>query len=121
MKQTFKSVLGFGLALMLLSSCSTTPAETVPPVRITTTPVERPAPILPTVDAISMRPVQWIVITRDTVDAVFERLEATGEPIALFALTDEGYENLSLNISDIRQLVQQQRAVIIAYENYVNN
>jgi hypothetical protein len=106
---------------MLLSSCSSTPADTVPPLQVTTTPVARPAPILPTVDVISTRPVQWIVITRDTADAVFERLEATGEPIALFALTDEGYENLSLNISDIRQLVQQQRAVIIAYENYVNN
>jgi len=33
-------------------------------------------------------------------------------------LTGEGYENLGLNFSDIRALVQQQQAIIVAYENY---
>jgi hypothetical protein len=39
----------------------------------------------------------------------------------MFVLTGEGYENLGLNISDIRALVQQQQAIIIAYENYYKN
>jgi len=36
----------------------------------------------------------------------------------MFVLTGDGYSNLGLNISDIRALVQQQQAIIIAYENY---
>lgn len=36
----------------------------------------------------------------------------------MFVLTGEGYENLGLNFSDIRALVQQQQQIIIAYENY---
>jgi hypothetical protein len=36
----------------------------------------------------------------------------------LYALTGEGYGNLSLNFSDIRALVQQQQAIIAAYEGY---
>jgi hypothetical protein len=36
----------------------------------------------------------------------------------MFVLTGEGYENLGLNFSDIRALVQQQQAIIVAYENY---
>jgi len=47
-----------------------------------------------------------------------EQLRVTGQPLALFALTGEGYENLGLNFSDIRAMVQQQQAIIIAYENY---
>ena len=39
-------------------------------------------------------------------------------PLAMFVLTGDGYSNLGLNISDIRALVQQQQAIIIAYENY---
>jgi hypothetical protein len=47
-----------------------------------------------------------------------EQFRATGQPLALFALTGEGYENLGLNFSDIRAMVQQQQAIIVAYENY---
>ena len=111
------NVLGFGLVLMLLSSCG---IPNINPIQITSAPVERPPLVLPPVDTLSMRPVEWTIVTRDNVDEVFAQLEASGQNLALFALTDEGYENLGLNFSDIRQLVQQQRAIIVAYENYVN-
>ena len=45
-------------------------------------------------------------------------LTANGQPLALFVLTGEGYENLGLNFGDIRALVQQQQRIIVAYENY---
>lgn len=45
-------------------------------------------------------------------------LTANGQPLALFVLTGDGYENLGLNFSDIRALVQQQQKIIVAYENY---
>lgn len=111
------NVLGFGLAILVLSSCG----ETRPtPIQISSAPVARPPLTLPQTDTLTMRPVNWIVVNKDNVDKVFARLEASGQSVALFALTDTGYENLGLNISDIRQLVQQQRAIIVAYENYVN-
>jgi hypothetical protein len=36
----------------------------------------------------------------------------------LFGLSAQGYTNLSLNLSDIRALVQQQQEIINAYVNY---
>lgn len=102
---------------MLLSSCG---IPNISPIQITSAPAERPPLVLPPVDTLTMRPVEWTVVTRDNVDQVFAQLEARGQNLALFALTDTGYENLGLNFSDIRQLVQQQRAIIVAYENYVN-
>lgn len=77
--------------------------------------------VLPEVDPVSVRPINWIVVTPENVDAVFAQLAQDGENLVLFALTDTGYENLSLNLSDIRQLIQQQRTVMVAYRNYINN
>ena len=65
-----------------------------------------------------MRRVEWIIINEENMEEKLEQLRATGQPLALFALTGEGYENLGLNFSDIRAMVQQQQAIIVAYENY---
>jgi hypothetical protein len=68
-----------------------------------------------------MRQVEWVIINEENLDAKIEQLTANGQPLAMFVLTGEGYENLGLNISDIRALVQQQQEIIVAYENYYKN
>ena len=110
-----KSVLGFGLVI-LLSRCSS--LQQVIPVEVSTKPVEKPELTLPRVDELRMREVNWIVINQDNVDQVFEDLKNRNIPVGVYALTGEQYENLGLNFSDIRALVQQQQAIIIAYEKY---
>ena len=65
-----------------------------------------------------MRKVEWIVINEANVDVVIEKLKKEGQAFALYALTGDGYGNLGLNFSDIRALVQQQQAIIAAYEGY---
>ena len=110
-----KSALGFGLALML-AGCSLTPP--VQQIEISSKPVEKPRLTLPPVDEVNLRPVEWVIITENNLEEKLEQLRATGQPIAIFGLTGEGYENLGLNFSDIRALVQQQKEIIIAYENY---
>ena len=67
---------------------------------------------------IRLREVEWTLITPDNVEDVLEQAEGSGRPVVFFALTDKGYENLGLNISDIRALIQQQKTIISAYENY---
>ena len=62
--------------------------------------------------------VEWIVLNESNVDAVIAKLNSEGKAFALYALTGEGYGNLGLNFSDIRALVQQQQAIIAAYEGY---
>lgn len=65
-----------------------------------------------------MRDVTWIIINEENLEQRIENLRVTGQPVALFVLTAEGYENLALNLSDIRALIQQQQEIIAAYENY---
>ena len=108
-----KSVLGFTI-LISLAACSTKPQV----IDISTAPVEKPTLELPPVDELNMRNVEWIVLNEDNVDTVIARLNAEGKAFALYALSGEGYGNLGLNFSDIRALVQQQQAIIAAYEGY---
>jgi hypothetical protein len=97
-----------------LSGCSTNP----PKVAIQVKPAVRVPLNLPSTDTINQREVKWIIVTPENVDDVFHKLTKNGVDGAVFGLTDTGYENLSLNIASIRKLVQQQQAIIIAYEEY---
>jgi hypothetical protein len=109
-----KSALGFGLVL-LLSGCLGNNPE---PIQISAKPLDKPQLNLPPVDELRLRTVDWIVINRENLEEKIAELETAGVPIGLYVLTGEGYENLGLNISDIRALIQQQQEIIVAYENY---
>ena len=109
-----KSVLGFGLVLLLAGCLGNSPQQ----IEVSAKPVDKPTLTLPPVDELSMRPIQWTIINENNLEEKIAELTAGGAPLAMFVLTGEGYENLGLNFSDIRALVQQQRAIIVAYENY---
>ena len=108
-----KSVLGFTM-IISLAACSTQPQQ----IEISTKPVDKPTLELPPVDELNMKKVEWIVLNEGNVQEVIKKLQSEGKAFALYALTGEGYSNLSLNFSDIRALVQQQQAIIAAYEGY---
>jgi len=107
------SVLGLSL---LLSGCSL--FQTTDQVEITTKPVNKPVLVVASPDELNLRNVEWIIITKDNYEEVFAEVTSSGRPLALFALTDKGYENLGLNISDIRAYIEQQQAMINAYKLY---
>jgi hypothetical protein len=109
------SVLACGLALLLISGCST-----VKPIQVTTKPIEKPILVLPSADLVNMREMKWIIVTEENAELVFEILRKTGRPVALFSLDGKGYENAALNLSDLRAFIQQQNAIIAAYQDYYN-
>ena len=109
------NVLVSGLAIILLSSCvagvKTLETYTIEkkrePLNLT-----MPAPL-------ELQDVDWIVITKDNAEEVFEKIknEKNGD-YALFALTDNGYEKLALNFADIRNKLAEQRQIILSYKEY---
>ena len=109
------SALGFLSLILLVSGCSTFQPDQI---EVSRTPVEKPELELPEADEVRLRNVEWTLITPKNVDDIIAESEKSGRPVVFFSLTDKGYENLSLNISDIRSLIQQQKTIISAYENY---
>jgi hypothetical protein len=112
-----KSVLGFGLVLAL-TACSGNPLQRI---EVSAKPIDRPDLVLPPVDELNLRPIEWIIINEENLDEKIAELTAGGAPLAMFVLTGDGYSNLGLNFSDIRALVQQQQQIILAYERYYRN
>jgi len=70
------------------------------------------------VDKIKLDDVSWVLITPNNAEKVWADLEKKNYDIVLFGLTDKGYENLSVNLAKIKQMVLQQKSVIAAYKNY---
>ena len=120
-RHSIKSVLGFGLATLLLinlSACSGTPISLL---EVSTKPIEKPELTLPPVDVVNMRKIDWIIITEKNFEEIVAKSKKDGIPVSFFSLSGDGYANLGLNFSDIRALVQQQQAIIAAYDKYYKN
>ena len=79
---------------------------------------QRPELVLPQTTQITTLSAKWIVVTDDNVEETFQNLREQGKNPVLFALTTENYENLGLNQAEFLRLIREQRAVIVAYENY---
>ena len=107
-KHSIASVLGFGLALLIISGCSSTPTK----IEVSAKPIEKPQLTLPNVDELSMKEVTWVIITEENYEKVFADLKKSGRPLAIFGVTDKGYAHLGENLSAIRALIQQQQTII---------
>jgi len=90
------------------------------PIQIRTKPVDKPELILPKADELIQRKIEWILVTPENHKESFAELKDKGRPLVFFGLTDQGYENISLNLSDIQMYVSQQHAIVDAYEKYYN-
>ena len=90
-------------------------------IEVSAKPIDKPELVLPDPEVLRMKEVQWVLITPDNFEEKVAEIEKTGRPVVFFALTDEGYENISMNFSSIRAFIQQQKAIIAAYENYYKN
>jgi len=102
------------LSSVFLVSCSTPMKE----ISITTIEEPRPQIVLPTVDQFNARMVEFIIVTPNNIEEIYKRLEDGDKQIALFALTPDGYQNISLNMADIIKLIEQQKSIIAAYKHY---
>lgn len=102
------------IATLFVAGCSSSVKE----LEITTKPIEKPTLALPEASTLNLQNVEWFVINEENVDTIWQRLSDDKKDIVLFGLTDDGYEQLSTNMSDIMALVQQQKAIIGAYREY---
>lgn len=103
------------LALLFLNACSTPKVEKI---EISSKPVSRPELVLPKADILITRDVNWKIVTSDNATSTFETIKKDNEAPVIFGLTTKNYENLSMNINDLRAYIQQQNAIINAYRTY---
>ena len=100
------------LCVFLLSGCSLWTKTVEIETTVKPTPIakaEKPKPV-------TMNDIKFKVVTKDNLDAFLEDLKNTQGEVVWFAITPRDYENLSLNINELRRYILQQKEVIIYYE-----
>jgi hypothetical protein len=82
--------------------------------------VDRAELIVPQSQPASQTAVEWVILTPSNVEAKMLELQGKGN-VSYFALTPQGYQNLSMNVAELRRYIEQQNAVIAAYQKYYKN
>ena len=113
-EESMKTLAVALVGILILAGCSSPPRQ----IEISAKPITKPELILPPAQQLNLKEVEWVVINQENAPQVFEKLLKDKKDPVLIGLTDEGYEVLSLNYSDIMAYIQQQNAIIKAYENY---
>lgn len=106
------------ITAVLISGCSSFGWKSVEPVTIQKKAVERQKLNLPEPTPLQPRSPKWIVVTPENVEQVWKQLKDKNVDLALFALTDDGYEELAINIAELRNFIHQQRVIIMQYKKY---
>jgi hypothetical protein len=108
MQQLHKRLIASVLLLFLavnISGCSVLSLDKVKEISVFSKPVQRAPLNLENPPAITVLPVEWTAVAGDGSNG-------------LICLSARGYENLSLNILELRNYSAQSRAIIEQYKNY---
>ena len=109
-------VLSLLLLTLLLSSCSSWPKLTQ--IEVQTVEVERNIPIQNRPQPITMNTtMKWWVVTEENFKEFKEKFQKeNGDPLVAYVLSVRDYETLALNMAEIRRYIEQQKEIIIYYE-----
>ena len=80
--------------------------------------VEREELNLPYPSPDELKKPDWIIIHPGNVEEVWKYMKDNQNDIVLFGLTDEGYETLSINLTKLRDIIEQQRIILFKYKKY---
>jgi len=105
-------ILALILVIALSGCASVDKIETV-----TTQEVKTPLN-LPNPKPVKLNKFKWVVVTKESSPGVFAKLESKGIDPVLFAVTDNGYEALSINIIEIKGYLIRLRTLLDEYRNY---
>ncbi len=97
---------------LLFSACAPKPIE------VNTTVVEKTKLDMKDPKPIKMNDVEFFIITKDNATEIFKELEAKNVDVVLYGLSDNGYENMSINMANIKRYILEQRQIINSYRNY---
>ena len=112
-------VLNLLLLTLVLSSCSSWPKLTQ--IEVQTVEVERNVPIQNRPQPIRMNTnMKWWVVTEENFKEFKKKFQKeNGDPLVAYVLSVKDYETLALNMAEIKRYIEQQKEIIIYYEEAV--
>lgn len=114
----FGKISSLLLVILLLSSCSSFRAD--PEIKVVTKIEKTVVPIVPMPKPVQMNEIRIYVVSPDENFEEFKKeFEEKNGGDAYVAISIKDYENLSKNFAELRRYIEQQKAIIVYYENAV--
>ena len=113
---SLKMLLAVMGTLLFLTGCSLIPE---PEVKIVTQIEKTTVPIVARPKPVDLVDTRVYVVTKDNYDAFVKEFTAEHGELAYVVLSMKDYENLALNIADLRRFLEQQNEIIVYYEKAV--
>ena len=101
--------------LLLTSGC----ASVEPQVVLKTDYVVKDIPIQPRPKPLNLHRVKWYAVTPENMEEFLARFEEESGINVFFAVSVPDYENMSLNVAELRRYINQQKALIVYYEESI--
>ena len=107
------------LLTLVLSSCSSWPKLTQ--IEVQTVEVERNIPTQNRPQPINMNTtMRWWVVTEENFKEFKEKFQKeNGDPLVAYVLSVKDYETLALNMAEIKRYIEQQKSIIVYYEDAI--
>ena len=105
------------LSLTVLSGCAGIRPE--PEVVVKTEYVDRKIPVKDRPKAVNLHEINFYAVTRENLDEFLQRFEADNGNVVFFAISVPDYEDIAMNMAELRRYIEQQKAIIMYYERAV--
>ena len=112
-------VLSLLLVSLILSSCSSwNPLKTI---EVKTVQVERQIPPQNRPPQIQLNTtMKWWVVTEENFKEFKKKFQAeNGDPLVAYVISVKDYETLALNMAEIKRYIEQQKSIIVYYEDAI--
>ena len=108
------------LSLTILSGCSMM-SKYLPESKVVTVTntVKTTVPIVARPKGAQINDVKIYVVTAENYDEFVEKFTAKNGELAYIAISVKDYENLSLNFAELKRFIEQQKQIIVYYEEAV--
>ena len=105
------------LLSLLVSSCASWPKLTQ--IEVQTVEVERNIPLQNRPRQLNLSNNTWYVVTEENFEEFKKRYEKENGMFLFYVISVKDYEALSLNMAEIKRYLEQQKQIIIYYEEAI--
>ncbi len=115
--KNYSKVLSLLLLSLALSSCSSWPQ--LKQIEVKTVEIERNVPIQNRPRQLDLSSIKWYVVTEENFEEFKKRFTAENGEFLFYSISVRDYETLALNMADIKRYIEQQKNIIVYYEDAV--
>src|SRR5210317_312351 len=105
------------MSMIFLSGCSRYQPE--PEIKIVTKVEKVQIPTVSRPKPLSLTDTRIFVVTEENFDVFIEEFKEVYGEVAYVALSMRDYENLALNVAELKRFIEQQAQIIVYYEKAV--